>query len=160
MCTSTVSSASQSKRLLGDACEGNSSWNSSTHSSGGEVAAPGSDTSPEHSSSSGNDSLDGSLHIPHVRQLFNWDCGLACVLMVLRALRLQHLDMPTLRHLCPTKSIWTVDLAHLLRACGVDVTFLTVTLGANQAYAGEHFYVETMRDDQERVERLFRVRLR
>lgn len=37
-------------------------------------------------------------------------------------------------------SIWTVDLAHLLRHFAVDVAFLTVTVGANPNYAGESFY--------------------
>lgn len=34
--------------------------------------------------------------------------------------------------LCPTHSIWTIDLAHLLAACGARVQMLTITIGANQ----------------------------
>jgi len=34
--------------------------------------------------------------------------------------------------LCSTQSIWTIDLAHLLAACGARVQMLTVTIGANQ----------------------------
>ena len=45
---------------------------------------------------------------------------------------------------CPTKSIWTVDLAHLLRSFGLDVQFLTVTIGANPNFANETFYMENM----------------
>ena len=37
-------------------------------------------------------------------------------------------------------SIWTVDLAHLLRHFKVDVAFLTVTIGANPNFAIETFY--------------------
>ncbi len=37
-------------------------------------------------------------------------------------------------------SIWTVDLAHLLRHFAVDVAFLTVTIGANPNFAVETFY--------------------
>ena len=43
-----------------------------------------------------------SLHVPHVRQHFNWDCGLACVLMVLRAMGARGVDFDSLRRLCST----------------------------------------------------------
>lgn len=42
------------------------------------------------------------------------------------------------------RSIWTVDLAHLLRRFGLDVCFFTITLGPNPAYANEGFYMENM----------------
>lgn len=41
-------------------------------------------------------------------------------------------------------SIWTVDLAHLLRAFGLEVAFYTLMLGPNPAYAGENFYIENL----------------
>jgi hypothetical protein len=41
---------------------------------------------------------------------------------------------------CNSCSIWTVDLAHLLRRFDVDVLFLTVTIGANPKYVDETFY--------------------
>lgn len=37
-------------------------------------------------------------------------------------------------------SVWSVDLAHLLRRFGVDVQLLTVTIGANPGFAEEKFY--------------------
>ncbi|KAH9301561.1 hypothetical protein KI387_013144, partial [Taxus chinensis] len=93
--------------------------------------------------------------VPHVRQLCSWDCGLACVLMVLRALDIQDCDMKSLAKLCSTTSIWTVDLAHLLRRFSINVAFLTVTIGANPHFALETFYKEHMVEDGERVNRLF-----
>ena len=65
------------------------------------------------------------------------DCGLACVLMLLRGLGVQDIDLRSLCSLCPTTSIWTVDLAYLLRRFGAEVTFCTVTLGANPAFEHE-----------------------
>ena len=65
------------------------------------------------------------------------DCGLACVLMALGGLGAKLCDLRVMRRLCPTTSIWTVDLAHLLRRFGVDVTFCTITLGANPDFASE-----------------------
>ncbi|KAK3246418.1 hypothetical protein CYMTET_44044 [Cymbomonas tetramitiformis] len=96
------------------------------------------------------------VNVPHVRQSYNWDCGLACVLMVLRSLGVMKCDLRCLRSLCPTTSIWTVDLAHLLRKFGVEVHFTTITVGANPDFASESFYRENMEEDGLRVERLFR----
>lgn len=95
------------------------------------------------------------IQVPHVRQLCNWDCGLACVLMVLKMLGVEGCDLKYLSQLCQTTSIWTVDLAHLLRHFKVDVAFLTVTIGANPNFAIETFYKENMEEDGERVNMLF-----
>ncbi|XP_062181242.1 guanylyl cyclase 1-like isoform X2 [Phragmites australis] len=55
------------------------------------------------------------IDVPHVQQAFTWDCGLACVLMVLRTLGIDCCDgIADLEKLCRTTSIWTVDLAYLL----------------------------------------------
>ena len=72
------------------------------------------------------------------------------------------LNLPHLKHACPTTSIWTVDLAHLLRRFGVDVRFFTITLGANPEYAAESFYRRRPRlaDDGARVDALWRRRAR
>ena len=106
-----------------------------------------------HASTSGA----GVDDVPHVRQMHNWDCGLACVLASLRSMRCDPaLNLPHLKALCPTTSIWTVDLAHLLRRFGVDVRFFTITLGANPEYAAESFYRDSLADDGARVDALFR----
>lgn len=96
-----------------------------------------------------------SFEVPHVRQMHSWDCGLACALMVLRALGREAHDLKHLQRLCGTTSVWTVDLAHLLRHFALDVCFLTVTIGANPGFALETFYKETMEEDRKRVNFLF-----
>ncbi|GAX83634.1 hypothetical protein CEUSTIGMA_g11058.t1 [Chlamydomonas eustigma] len=105
--------------------------------------------------------------VPHCKQHFSWDCGLACVFMVVKAFNAAALqstpqvsdphesDYDKLRELCPTTSIWTVDLAHLLRRLGLEVCFLTKTLGPNPAYANEGFYMEHLQEDELRVSQLF-----
>lgn len=57
------------------------------------------------------------------------------------------------------RSIWTVDLAYLLRRFGLEVELTTITIGANPDYAKESFYKEHMAEDGSRVERLFQVLL-
>lgn len=57
-----------------------------------------------------------------------------------------------------TRSVWTVDLAHLMRHFGLDVTLATTVIGANPGYFREGFYMENMAEDQYRVTQLFKVR--
>ncbi|KAL5647943.1 hypothetical protein ACJX0J_042298, partial [Zea mays] len=94
--------------------------------------------------------------IPHVQQAFTWDCGLACVLMVLRMLGIDCCDgIADLERLCRTTSIWTVDLAYLLNKFSISFSFCTVTLGANPQYSVESFYREQLQEDINRVDELF-----
>ena len=96
--------------------------------------------------------------VPHVQQARHWDCGLACVLMALKAL---HLDarggLAMLAEMCGTASIWTIDLAHLLVKMGARVKMCTLTVGANPAFAGQRFYKETLGEDGGRVRKLFQM---
>ena len=49
-------------------------------------------------------------------------------------------------------SVWTIDLAHLLRSFDVcDVALFTVTIGANPAFSKETFYKDSIKDDEARV---------
>lgn len=97
------------------------------------------------------------LQVPHLRQSYTWDCGLACCMMVLRALKATRADLKAVRRICRTKSIWTVDLAHLLNDFGLEVHFFTITVGANPEFVGESFYKDNMEEDRSRVEMLFRL---
>ncbi|XP_042465322.1 guanylyl cyclase 1-like isoform X1 [Zingiber officinale] len=101
------------------------------------------------------DCRSNSVDVPHMRQRFDWDCGLACVLMVLRTVGLEQFDIRDLEKICDTTSIWTVDLAYLLHKFSVKFSFLTVTLGANPEYSAESYYREQLQDDIERVNGLF-----
>lgn len=53
-------------------------------------------------------------------------------------------------------SVWTVDLAHLLRKFGLNVKYTTLTFGINPGFFLEAFY-EQMKEDDYRVQRLFEV---
>lgn len=97
------------------------------------------------------------IPVPHVRQAFTWDCGLACAFMVLRAARAAgpETSLASLRRAVATRSVWTIDVAHVLAAAGVPVTLTTTMPGANPAYEGEAFYSPTLADDAARVSALF-----
>jgi len=77
--------------------------------------------------------------IPHVLQSHNWDCGLACVEMAMRALGVapHECSLRTLRTRVPSTSVWTVDLVHIICSFGVKFRFLTTTIGVNPLYKNE-----------------------
>ncbi|KAF9392860.1 hypothetical protein CPB97_008451 [Podila verticillata] len=124
-----------------------------------------------------------STPIPHIIQESNWDCGLACVAMVANALG-SHLSLAEVSMHCSVESVWTIDLAYLLRQLsndqvslpkldfakrtqllipnlspgrdeGWDFTYYTSTIGVNTAHSKEKFYRKSFDDDQKRVNTLF-----
>ncbi|KGN45758.1 guanylyl cyclase 1 [Cucumis sativus] len=99
------------------------------------------------------------IEVPHINQLQQWDCGLACVLMVLNILGINGCDIQSLADLCGTRSIWTVDLAYLLQRFSVSFSYFTVTFGADPNYSVESFYKEELANDLVRVDRLFQKAL-
>ncbi|KAK4436580.1 Guanylyl cyclase 1 [Sesamum alatum] len=110
--------------------------------------------------SSNNDQHEASVlshfvEVPHINQQHTWDCGLACVLMILRALDVYDCNIQELEELCRTTSIWTVDLAYLLQKFSVRFTYCTVTLGANPDFSVETFYKDQLPNDLVRVNMLF-----
>ncbi|KAJ1982761.1 hypothetical protein H4R35_000120 [Dimargaris xerosporica] len=96
--------------------------------------------------------------LPHVMQWFSWDCGLACVAMVLSYYSITDYSYDDMLRCCSFDSIWTIDLAYIIRQfLGIDFTYYTRYLGINPDYAGNTFYQDTIDSDQQRVEHLFSV---
>lgn len=98
---------------------------------------------------------DSSIYVPLICQEQSWDCGLACVAMVLSALEASPPPLATLYDLCGTTSVWTIDLAHILRRSGALVSLTTTYMGPNPAYRDEKFYAEHLQHDMSRVTALF-----
>lgn len=98
-----------------------------------------------------------SVHtrVQHVRQNFKWDCGIACILMLMRT-RGEHKAREDLIALVGTNSVWTVDLAYIMHKCGLPCVFHTVMEGVREEYAAETFYKDELDEDRARVEKLFR----
>lgn len=72
----------------------------------------------------------------------------------------QATDELALSHLArqvKTRSVWTIDVAHLLASYGVAVVFATTTIGVHPAYHASDvaFYSASMTEDAVRVDRLF-----
>jgi hypothetical protein len=99
--------------------------------------------------------LGGGSSVPvvsctvHVKQRKNWDCGLACLLMLANIQNRHSQDSndaappnpvpqwESLSAMCATTSIWTVDLADLMVRSGLcspqQFVFLTVVIGVQGA---------------------------
>ncbi|CAO3597212.1 unnamed protein product [Absidia cylindrospora] len=94
--------------------------------------------------------------VPHIMQDTNWDCGLACVAMLLHGM-----NMPTsleeLNKQCEVESIWTIDLAFLLRKYIQDFTYYTSYIGSRKEYQNTRFYQERFDQDESRVNHLFSI---
>uniref|UniRef100_A0AC11CR22 Guanylyl cyclase domain containing 1 n=1 Tax=Ovis aries TaxID=9940 RepID=A0AC11CR22_SHEEP len=97
------------------------------------------------------------LPVPVIQQLFHWDCGLACSRMVLRYLgQLDDAEFErALQELRLTRSIWTIDLAYLMRRFGVRHRFCTQTLGVDKGYKNQPFYRKHFDAEETRVNQLF-----
>ncbi|KAI9300541.1 Guanylylate cyclase-domain-containing protein [Cunninghamella echinulata] len=92
--------------------------------------------------------------VPHLMQNNQWDCGLACVAMVLHSMNINtSLDELT-RH-CAVDSIWGIDLAYLLKNYVEDFTYYTSYFGSRKEYQDNQFYQEGFDQDEVRVNRLF-----
>ncbi|KAJ3010535.1 hypothetical protein HKX48_007362 [Thoreauomyces humboldtii] len=95
-------------------------------------------------------------HIPHRQQISNWDCGLACVSMLLLSLNHSHSLSDLRAGDAARDGVWTIDLAYLLKRFGIeDFTYYTSYIGVNQQYNRSHFYRATFSDDRQRIHSLF-----
>ncbi|CAM9936846.1 unnamed protein product, partial [Choristocarpus tenellus] len=91
---------------------------------------------------------------PHISQSCRWDCGVACVQMVLAGLG-RHVERSSLLASLGTRSIWTVDLAMLLHRLGIRFMYCTRTVGVTEGYSKVNFYRSDFTDDTKRVNALF-----
>jgi hypothetical protein len=78
--------------------------------------------------------------------------------MALHALGRRRHTVASLRALCPTSSVWTIDLARLLHVCGARVALCSLILGARPECRAQRYYADTSPDDLRRVDRAFQVR--
>ncbi|KAJ8663979.1 hypothetical protein O0I10_000255 [Lichtheimia ornata] len=92
--------------------------------------------------------------VPHIRQEADWDCGIACTTMVLQGLGIE-CTVEEVTKQCGLTSVWTIDLAYLLRNYGPDFTYYTSYFGSRKEYQGSKFYKATFDEDERRVNKLF-----
>ncbi|KAG1150746.1 hypothetical protein G6F37_001274 [Rhizopus arrhizus] len=94
--------------------------------------------------------------IPHIQQDSNWDCGLACVVMTLQGLGFR-CDLEEIQAACSVNSVWTIDLAFILKNYVHDFTYYTSYLGSRKEYQEQKFYQQDFDEDEKRINRLFAI---
>ncbi|XP_022093278.1 protein GUCD1-like isoform X2 [Acanthaster planci] len=104
------------------------------------------------------------LSVPHIYQMEDWDCGLACSRMILKFIHPETDDeSPKFDEICKKlgfgESIWTIDLAHLMVQFNVKHQLYTITLGVDPTYQEVDYYINVMKSEfvseQQRVNNLF-----
>ncbi|XP_076108529.1 protein GUCD1-like [Mytilus galloprovincialis] len=97
------------------------------------------------------------IDVPSFEQKYSWDCGLACVCMVLRHLGIDDSKIYKEDHtdLDCGDSVWTIDLAFLLQKYGIKNRLTTTTLGVDKGYGSSSFYKASFTKDENRVNTLF-----
>lgn len=79
---------------------------------------------------------------------------IACTTMVLQGLGIERTVQEVTKQ-CGLTSVWTIDLAYLLRNYGPDFTYYTSYFGSRKEYQGSKFYKATFDEDERRVNKLF-----
>ena len=88
---------------------------------------------------------------PHT-QLSTWDCGLACLQMVLNAVHRPQSRQALLTAL-DTRSVWTIDLALALADSGIRFLFCTRTIEVSADFSAIDYYTKDFEADSRRVVR-------
>lgn len=58
---------------------------------------------------------------------------------------------------CSINSIWTIDLAFILKNYVQDFTYYTSYLGSRKEYQEQRFYQDDFDQDEKRINRLFAI---
>lgn len=80
---------------------------------------------------------------------------LACAAMVLQGVGRKECTLERLTTECAHDSVWTIDLAFLLRNYAPDFTFYTSYFGSKKDYQHVSFYKADFDQDEQRINKLF-----
>lgn len=58
---------------------------------------------------------------------------------------------------CSVNSVWTIDLAFILKNYVHDFTYYTSYLGSRKEYQEQKFYQQDFDEDEKRINRLFAI---
>lgn len=114
-----------------------------------------------------------SRQIRHIHQADTWDCGLACVQMVMywldrnskaaKSQDNQEKHITWMMDFVKTKSLWTIDLVillqHMLQEASSSSTyvFCSNNFGVDESYNKLHYYRDAFSADEVRVRKLFNI---
>ena len=95
----------------------------------------------------------------HVRQSFNWDCGLACAEMAMKCANQSEIstikpDSTPLTPFTHGEPLWTIELYMGMRQRGFNVEMSTSVKGVNTNHINIDFYKKTVGADIDTVARI------
>jgi Guanylylate cyclase len=100
------------------------------------------------------------LPLVHFTQQYDWDCGIACVMMALNRRQRQHF-LTHFEAICQEEqfghSTWTIDLCFLLRRYNKRHKFNTKVVGVNRAYQTASYYQNSLAKDENRILEKFQL---
>ena len=96
--------------------------------------------------------------LPHFIQKHDWDCGIACIQMILLKLQkvTDDLRIYALRaSLELPERLWTIDLANILRQFEIEPIYYTKTCRVDPSHGNLEFYKNDFAAEKMRVDSLF-----
>ncbi|KAK5584459.1 hypothetical protein RB653_006070 [Dictyostelium firmibasis] len=100
-------------------------------------------------------------NIESIHQRFEWDCGLCCIVSILRWLKRidnscnKNENIENIYQILNTKSIWSIDLSNVFSELGVNHKYYTNTIGVKIDHREMQFYKDSWESDSLRVNNLF-----
>lgn len=98
--------------------------------------------------------------LEHHAQQLTWDCGLSCICMLLPSDGANDLQN-NMNVICAeeyqNQSTWTIDLCYILKHFSINHKFCTKTIGVDQTFVSENFYSNTLRMNEDRVNKRFQT---
>ncbi|GAB6028687.1 hypothetical protein CHUAL_004512 [Chamberlinius hualienensis] len=99
------------------------------------------------------------LNVDHVRQKYAWDCGLACVTMIIKNSDARRGFLSKQKEILMKEelqtSVWTIDLVYILKTLNIECWYYTETVGVNHDYKDEPYYRQSIDADTLRVTKKF-----
>jgi hypothetical protein len=97
----------------------------------------------------------------HVKQRSNWDCGIACLMMVAKWISYceddLHNNIINNEISIRTTPLWTIDLYCFLRDNNIDCMMYTRTIGISSTHRDLSWYQNYLSDDSSRVDHKFKL---
>lgn len=98
------------------------------------------------------------FNLTHHSQKYDWDCGLACILMVLGATSRTYF-LNNFDKICNAEgfgnSPWTIDLCYVLKKFNIKHVYFTKTIGVDESYATDPIYKELVGKNKHRITKRF-----
>ncbi|XP_063388887.1 protein GUCD1 isoform X2 [Cydia fagiglandana] len=100
----------------------------------------------------------GEHQLEHFTQRYSWDCGVACVTMLLDPAQRQEL-LDNFEQICKEEGFgqitWTIDLCYLLKKFEIPHCMHTTMMGVNEAHRKHNYYRNIIDKDRLRISQRF-----